>query len=506
MTTACSSPESKILEQADSVIIDYPDSALTILKTIDSEQLNKKDLPYYSLLYTQALIETGHRFNADHHKYLYLAYEKYKDDVKSDKGIRANFYIGENFYDHHGGGEALKYFLNAYEKAKKLDNYYWRARTAKRVKIHFCWIRDFYEGERYAREVVTFFKKANREKDYRIAIVDHVTLFSGLGWYHREYEVLDSMRQVIANESPVDSTLLKRIDFELSKVTDEINYSIRAEYPYYTEGKRDVTKEINETAREFYQDIIDETSQNYSRYKSLFWISIIVFALILILLIVGFCYLYRREKAKVSANTGSYISLKDTHERQREEDELTINRLKAMVKEKEETIEQMGKTLQEKCDGIDRLQNALEKKDKIEGSKNQVVRNLLNEKWGIIDMLCDQLFDIGQTDADRKRILNNIEKELHRIISNQGIAETIDSVDVLLDGLITRLRQQCPFLKEEDISFLGLIYAGFSVRAVCMFTGIEYQHFYVKKSRLIKRIESSDAPDSGLFISRLRKD
>ena len=68
-----------------------------------------------------------------------------------------------------------------------------------------------------------------------------------------------------------------------------------------------------------------------------------------------------------------------------------------------------------------------------------------------------------------------------------------------MDGLITRLREECPFLKEDDVNFLGLIFAGFSVRAVCMFTGMEYQHFYVKKSRLMKRIQNSDAPDRELF-------
>lgn len=152
------------------------------------------------------------------------------------------------------------------------------------------------------------------------------------------------------------------------------------------------------------------------------------------------------------------------------------------------------------------MQNALEKIRVKENSQNQIFRNLLKDKLSIIDMLCDKIFDLGQTDTDRKKILNNIEKELLRIISSEGMSETIESIDILLDGLITRLRRQCEFLKDDDISFLGLIYAGFSVRAVCMITGMEYQNFYVRKSRLIKRIKSSDAPDREIFISQLRKD
>ena len=37
-----------------------------------------------------------------------------------------------------------------------------------------------------------------------------------------------------------------------------------------------------------------------------------------------------------------------------------------------------------------------------------------------------------------------------------------------------------------------------------MFIGIKYPHFYVKKSRLIKRIEASDAPDKSLFLQKLK--
>ena len=73
-----------------------------------------------------------------------------------------------------------------------------------------------------------------------------------------------------------------------------------------------------------------------------------------------------------------------------------------------------------------------------------------------------------------------------------------------MGGIITDLKTQCPFLKEADVNFLALLFAGFSVRAVCMFTGIKYPHFYVKKSRLIKRIEASDAPDKSLFLQKLK--
>lgn len=54
LLAACTSPDRKTLERAEAIIIDHPDSAMAILTTIDRNRLSKSDLPYYSLLYTQA--------------------------------------------------------------------------------------------------------------------------------------------------------------------------------------------------------------------------------------------------------------------------------------------------------------------------------------------------------------------------------------------------------------------------------------------------------------------
>lgn len=65
------------------------------------------------------------------------------------------------------------------------------------------------------------------------------------------------------------------------------------------------------------------------------------------------------------------------------------------------------------------------------------------------------------------------------------------------------LREECPFFKEEEYVFLSLVYAGLSVRAVCLFVGIKYKLFYLRKSRLSRRIEESDAPHKELFLDKL---
>lgn len=139
IVAACSSPGHKLLVQADSVIIDHPDSAMAILGKIDRNRLGKNDLPYYSLLFSQAQVETGIKLDSD--SLIKIAWEKYADDTRGDKGIRSIFYLAESYYNQVNDidikkfikgtdeskpiqGKALKYYLQAYEGAKRQGNDY----------------------------------------------------------------------------------------------------------------------------------------------------------------------------------------------------------------------------------------------------------------------------------------------------------------------------------------------------------------------------------------------
>ena len=45
--------------------------------------------------------------------------------------------------------------------------------------------------------------------------------------------------------------------------------------------------------------------------------------------------------------------------------------------------------------------------------------------------------------------------------------------------------------------------AGFSPRAICIFTDIKVKNFYNKRSRLKEKILASDAPDKEWFVSKM---
>ncbi len=118
-------------------------------------------------------------------------------------------------------------------------------------------------------------------------------------------------------------------------------------------------------------------------------------------------------------------------------------------------------------------------------------------------MLCGQYFDIGDSPAARATALNNIGKELDKLRSRKNLSSIEDAVDMYMGNIMSMLRRECDFLKEDDLVFMSLLFAGLSSRAICLFLNMKYKFFYLKKSRLAKRIEASGAPHKDIFLCRM---
>lgn len=167
-------------------------------------------------------------------------------------------------------------------------------------------------------------------------------------------------------------------------------------------------------------------------------------------------------------------------------------------------LDRLHALLIEKDEEYSKMQKYIRQKEAEDYNHAQIVEKLFKEKWETLDMLCHQYFSLKNSELSSKQILVNIEKEIKRIVSPKGLSDIVESVNVNMGGIVERLREQCSFLKEEDINYMALCFAGFSVRAVCLFVGISYQNFYVKRKRLIERISKSTAPDKDMFVSKLK--
>lgn len=128
---------------------------------------------------------------------------------------------------------------------------------------------------------------------------------------------------------------------------------------------------------------------------------------------------------------------------------------------------------------------------------------LYGERLNALNMLCNEYFDKHGSEKMQLSFCNEIEKQILALSNKESVAALEKIVNSFLDDIMAKVRTQLPELNEKDLAFLTYLYAGFSPRAICIFTDIKIKNFYNRRSRLKERILSSDAPDKEYFVSKL---
>lgn len=156
-------------------------------------------------------------------------------------------------------------------------------------------------------------------------------------------------------------------------------------------------------------------------------------------------------------------------------------------------------------DAMMNLQQQIDTKSQDVVKHAMMVEELFRDKWNTFNKLCNDYFEMVESCIKTDKIIKDIENELKSLSKPKTIEELEKSIDIYLGGIMTKLRTEIPDLKEREFVFLSLIFAGFSVRAICLITDIKYKNFYLIKSRLVRRITNSDAEHKELFLQMLRK-
>lgn len=622
LLSSCSGAEHSMLHQADAVMEQHPDSALSILRTIDRSRISGGDIPYYALLMTQAQVKTDIPLDSD--SLISIAYAKYADAWRGDKGIRSSFYMGEVFYNQEKPRDAMRHYLSAYEESKRLGNDYWRAKAAERIADLFFNAFNYPEAARYRKEAIEYFGKANRVTNQRYAVADLATDCMNDSRFEEAVALLDSVYNVVCIESVKDSLLIDyiecgkvttyaylsrfeeidddhvkalenrrspkaKIDTDIFKlrfhilntdsssdkdimrmlrdeaITDEDK--VLAYYACYQNAVSDGDEAIiaqNVDSLIFYQNAVAQniiresvtaaerdfylsaSETHHRRMKLTIAVVCIIGAICCFIALVMWRFHRLKEitrKAELDANVEAFAAMKAKSEKLAVEKEVLSREIRSRMTdlgqlrkqadhqssayarlEKEaddykSRIQGLRKELDEeresKTNALSQLERKSEeyRKDIKElvkrhaaeiGQRETVLTYLFKEKWSTLNMLCEEYFEKGSSLKMRESIQKKIEAEVRNIGTPEGLRQVKEETDRYLDGLVSRLRAECTNLKEKDIQFCCLIFAGFSVRAICFILDITTNNFYVRKKRMLDRIKNTEAPSKELFINHLQ--
>lgn len=128
---------------------------------------------------------------------------------------------------------------------------------------------------------------------------------------------------------------------------------------------------------------------------------------------------------------------------------------------------------------------------------------LYGSRLDTLNLLCNEYFEKNDSEKVKLTLYNEVEKHILSLRDSKSISELEKIVNTYLDDILIKVKQQLPILSRNDMVFLTYLYAGFSPRAVCIFTDIKIKNFYNRRSRLKERILASDAPDREYFVSKM---
>ncbi len=553
------------LKEIDEIIELAPEKAMIALEQIQSEDLSSDDYAYYSLLYTQAQIKCGVVVYSD--SLIRVAYEMYGRKNSGDLKKRTYFYNAKISYNNGNLKAAMQDVLVAYELAKDEEDFYWIAKSAELIGDIFFDAYNYKQSEIYTFEAVENYRKANKIANHRYALCDLATNFLNEDKDNEALSLLDSLYNIVKLEEPLDTALCAYImtvtnsalfktgrleeldngifghqnteaskeeeidvsiiksyllrnngDFEGSsqllsdayRLADNEKQQIRIMYASYQQAlatenyqqaavmadsllsiQSNIAEEmLKESVASVQRDFYSSKAVYQERKSKIIFYVLIAVVIIAIIITVLLVIIYRlkiqTKKAELDSNISSLLYFKEQ-----------ANRIGSENK-------QLSNELTKKSMALESLQQKLDNKSQAEVHNTLVIEHLFKEKWNTLNMLCNDYFELGDSENTRAMILSNIEKELKKLRTKKNLKDIEIAVDTYMGNIMSMLREECSFLKEDDFTFLSLVFAGLSVRAVCLFTDMKYKLFYLKKSRLSKRILASDAPHKDLFLGKIR--
>lgn len=228
----------------------------------------------------------------------------------------------------------------------------------------------------------------------------------------------------------------------------------------------------------------------------LYWIIGLVALSVLI-----YWVIYKIKTAEINRKIADIFILTSQIEEQR-----TINdTLVETILTKEADVEGLNVIVENQKKNIETLDQRIlfDTKSQIELRRQTEV--LFRQGWSTINLLCDRFVEYSDLKNREVAFVRDVEKELEKLRSPRNLKSIESSVNRYMDDIIIKLRSECVFLKEDDVKFITLVYAGLSPRTVSLMMDMKLKTYYTKRSRLIKRIQNAQVEHVDVFIDKFSK-
>ena len=536
---------SEILTRADGLMESAPDSAYSLLQSIDPRKLsNGETKAYYALLITQAKIKLDEPVESD--SIISIATEYYLSHMpESDKAMRALFYRSQ-VAQHNVS--PLDFLIPAYNISKSLGDSYWIAKSAEQIGFQYDLLQNDSLSLSYSRIAARHYLKADRKLNYLYSLVDIMVGLNNLNKFNEAISLGDSLlgiqeirschplllRYILQNK--LTSCTLSRhyteadiIIQELDSLSSSITEDSSKEASRLLRSAQ-VKLELGDIDRAM--DYIERSKGGISTIydKELFYYTLELYYIKLGNLKAAIDMrdsMSNLQTKRIYAILRRATDISETsfYQRQANIKETKVIMLRNSlywiigisiivastvigfyILRKRQFLERMQlqeQRLKETLEQIRILGQQLEETTVSGEMKVAVMQPLIDRMSRILNKICSEC-NIKSTSAKVLQALHySIQSTLGELGSKQLFSEIRTMWDTSHDNVITRLEAQCPEISERDIRIILLHNVGFRPTSIALILNMEPPAVYKARTRLREKISASSAVDKSEFESLL---
>ena len=509
-------PATATLDRAETLMEEYPDSALALLDTLQSP-VSAEENGRYALLYSQALDKNY--IDVANDSLILIAVNHYENSGDLHRLMLSYYYHARVLYNKKSFPRSLLVHHKSLKYAEQLGDDFWCGRNADQISIIYDNFYHRNEALKYAILAHKYILKSKQQPFLNYAILELSRAYYNNDNYvkalplalnavdsaktYNDHELYICAKGVSAdchyylgqyNEAIMDYLDLLKVEYR----ADIIGLLGLA---YFNSNQAEKANELKtDTIKSDATRFLMLKSEIYKRngdYKS---------ALCLVENV-----MFRNDSVlEMSLNQSLSSELSNYYLLDNKIKDLELTNLKMTysitiiaiaivfacitfiiikMRIRQKHIIERNLTIAQNLREILTLQEAESQ------NNHKKIMDLLTSKFEIIDQLCASYYENSATKGIKRKISDEVENIIHDLMSDERIAELEDTLNTNDVNIIAFLREELPKLKEADYRLFIYSALGFSNSAIALLLKEDkIESIYNRKARLktkIKKLNSS---------------
>ncbi len=538
------------LADAEKLLYEQPDSALAMLNEVVEYYSKVKD--YNSLFRSYYLLGRMYYNKVDYPNAM-LAFVKAEEFIEH---VDDNFTIGK-LYAHKGFinrvicdySQSVAAYFNACSYYSKTDSVSYQIAAGINIGRTYIDMQSYELGEQFIKEYAkqaylignlslcksaihvleeVYVLKDEREKVAQLQSEDYCRACSDIAFDDiLLYKDVLSQSMVLSNGEPYgrwsayamqrDSTLIYLKDYYINK---GINDYIFMTYVYRNPEDLYKYNSLGTTSRSTLQQPVTAALKEHFeaqaelkalelKYNRRLQIGLVILALLIISIIL---LVSRQIISLKNARINRYMDIAQNLESTLFEHK----RMLANKTEEADSFKQEADSMKQKTDTM--KQKVVCMKQETDTMKQKVVcmqheadnmkleiTSLFEKQFDMLDKLCTTYYESREIKKEKEFLYMLIKAEINKLSNDRkSIAQLEEIVNRYKGNIMKITREALPQLLETDYRLLCLIYAGFSAKAISVFTSNTVASIYNKKARLKEKIAHMDIKEKEALLNNLQ--